>query len=188
MPVQASRKLTLADAMLLVAAVALGSFLARETNPNLTSAIAHIKHDPTPGMRQLLSIEASLKVVVPFLAVWTPALLLLRLRQPRPCLKRLARQPGAVASAVATLAIAIVAVWILSLWAAGSRFMLSSDLAGAFLGYSSEISFAVAGGWSVLAFSGRWRSEPSWIDRTGRATGVAWIATVGLHWSKYFLV
>jgi hypothetical protein len=34
---------------------------------------------------------------------------------------------------------------------------------------------AVVVAWVILLLSGRWRSEPSWIDRLGRALGVFWI-------------
>lgn len=183
-----SRRFNLADAMVLVAAAALGTLLVRETNPGLGAVVSHVNHNPAPGMQAFLAIEAILQAAVPFLAVWTPALLLLRLRQPRPRLNRLARQPGAVACAVATLAIVAVAVWALTLWAARSRFMQAHDLQGVFLSYSSEVCFAVVGGWSVLALDGRWRSETSWIDRGGRVTGVAWIMAAMFHWAKYFLI
>ena len=35
--------------------------------------------------------------------------------------------------------------------------------------------YAVATVWLVLALSGRWRPEKSWIDRLGRVLGVIWI-------------
>jgi hypothetical protein len=36
---------------------------------------------------------------------------------------------------------------------------------------------AVAGAWLALVLSGRWRPEPDWIDRAGRAFGVCWIVS-----------
>ena len=68
-----------------------------------------------------------------------------------------------------------------------SRFVTNSDLANVFLAYAQQVTFTVIGGWMVLALGGRWRSEPSWIDRTGRVTGIVWIAVTAVHWSKYFL-
>jgi hypothetical protein len=41
--------------------------------------------------------------------------------------------------------------------------------------FSSPCGFTVAAIWSLLALSGRWRPERSWIDRLGRLLGVAWI-------------
>ena len=37
---------------------------------------------------------------------------------------------------------------------------------------------SVAAAWVSLALSGRWRSEPSWIDRTGRVLGVYFLASI----------
>lgn len=39
---------------------------------------------------------------------------------------------------------------------------------------------AVAAVWLVLAVAGRWRPEPSWIDRSGRVLGVTWIVLAAL--------
>ena len=35
--------------------------------------------------------------------------------------------------------------------------------------------WAVAVSWLMLAISGRWRAEPSWVDRWGRVLGCTWI-------------
>lgn len=42
--------------------------------------------------------------------------------------------------------------------------------------FSSPCGYTVAAIWMLLALSGRWRPERSWIDRLGRLLGVAWIA------------
>jgi hypothetical protein len=36
-----------------------------------------------------------------------------------------------------------------------------------------------------IAIGGRWRAEPSWIDRGGRLRGVFWIATTPFAWFTY---
>ncbi len=41
--------------------------------------------------------------------------------------------------------------------------------------FSSPCGSAVAAVWVLLALSGRWRPEKSWIDRVGRLLGVLWI-------------
>ncbi len=46
----------------------------------------------------------------------------------------------------------------------------------------SQVIFAVATLWVILALSGRWRSEKSWIDRLGRLLGVYWIVFPLLGW------
>ncbi|MFO0955968.1 MAG: hypothetical protein U0800_00720 [Isosphaeraceae bacterium] len=45
-----------------------------------------------------------------------------------------------------------------------------------FAEFSAPCGLTVAAVWLVLALSGRWRPEPSWIDRLGRLVGAAWIA------------
>ncbi len=42
----------------------------------------------------------------------------------------------------------------------------------------AEVGFAVAASWLVLIVGRRWRPEPSWIDRCGRAVGAYWIMLV----------
>jgi hypothetical protein len=42
--------------------------------------------------------------------------------------------------------------------------------------------YVVATAWLMLALSGRWRSEPSWIDRLGRIIGVFWVGLLPLSW------
>jgi hypothetical protein len=42
--------------------------------------------------------------------------------------------------------------------------------------YAYPCGYAVAATWLVLATSGRWRPEKSWIDRLGRVLGIVWIS------------
>ncbi|MGO9465878.1 MAG: hypothetical protein ACLQIB_23780 [Isosphaeraceae bacterium] len=42
-------------------------------------------------------------------------------------------------------------------------------------------------GYFALMVSGRWRSEPGWVDRMGRLLGITWIAVAVLAWSRYWL-
>ena len=42
----------------------------------------------------------------------------------------------------------------------------------------AEVGFAIAACWLVLIVGRRWRPEPSWIDRCGRALGAYWILLV----------
>jgi hypothetical protein len=56
------------------------------------------------------------------------------------------------------------------------------------LSYTPEAGFAVAGAWLALALGGRWRPEPSWIDRLGRAVGWLWIAALMVNWFRLALL
>jgi hypothetical protein len=38
-----------------------------------------------------------------------------------------------------------------------------------------EVALVVATGWIILILSRRWRPQPNWIDRAGRAFGLFWI-------------
>jgi hypothetical protein len=96
------------------------------------------------------------EAVIFFPIVYTVVLLILRLIPPRPPLRDLARQPGLWACGIATMAMAPM------IWLHYFRPVI--------------ISGAVGLAWLVLAASGRWRSESSWIDKAGRALGFTWLA------------
>jgi hypothetical protein len=178
------RKFSLADAMVLIAAIALGFCLVRLTSPpgsDIWSSLSMAKG----GMSTFVMIQNAGQLVGPFLVTLTFALLMLRLRRPRPHLRRVLSQPGSTACIAATIAIVVEIVWIGSLLAVGSRFI---HLSTVFVSYAQQVSFAVLGGWTVLAVSGRWRNDPSWIDRAGRVMGMAWIVMTAIHFGGYFLV
>jgi hypothetical protein len=106
----------------------------------------------------------------------TLAALAYRLRRPRPRRRRLASQPGMAAI------LAAVAAWTMTLPHVAPRLSRSLDsiadeLLGIDLGTAAVLAgFGVATRWGMLLLSGRWRSEPSWIDRLGRLVGVGWMA------------
>jgi hypothetical protein len=109
MPSQTIRKFTVVDAMLLIMATAIGIALVRAILPNISamimSILADFAHPPKQGESATAGAwQVALLAGLPLLAAWTVALLLSRLGRPRPHLRRMLRQPGAVACAVATLA------------------------------------------------------------------------------------
>ncbi len=182
----AGSRFTILDAMILVAATAAGIALLRATGFGVKELqIWMSRPGITAGMRKFELIQYGLSVPLPCLTTWTFAFLILRLRQPRPHMRRLFRQPGIIACSAAALAVSIEAGWILSLLATRSRFI---QLETVFVGYAQQVSFSVAGAWLTLALSGRWKSETSWIDRLGRALGFAWIVTTIISWGRYFLI
>jgi len=188
MPLKPSRRFVISDAMVVIAAAAGGTALIRAISlDDIVRLLSDRNGAYEPGLRNILLIQSALSYVLPFLAAWTPALLFLRLRQPRPRLGRVFKQPGTVACVVATLAMAIEAVWLLPLLAVGSRSLPPHVDSLLVVHFSHEVSFAVAGGWSALALSGRWRPEPSWIDLAGRITGAVWLAVTAVSWTSAFL-
>jgi len=171
--------------MVLVAATAAGLGMERFT---LAPEISD-----WPGMLALSTaqlvaggIRLGLVAVVPVLATWTLALAALQLRQPRPRLRRLTRQPGFVACVTASAALAVCGLSVLPPLAAGNQFIQFRLLR--LSSYSAEVSFAVAGAWLALALGGRWRPEPTWPDRLGRALGASWIAANAVAWMRLCLV
>jgi hypothetical protein len=110
----------------------------------------------------------------PLPTAWTLAALVLRLRSPRSPLRRVMRQPGAVASCAATMLILIGAVhYLLDLH--------NPSLHAVPFEYTSfSLGCGVGSAWLILALSMRWRAERSWLDRLGRVLGVYWIAMVPL--------
>jgi hypothetical protein len=178
------RRSALVDAMILVAALSVGCLAIRATLPTLDSMKSNLSRAQSPGMRRFQALQFGLSAFIPYLSVLTPALLILRLRQPRPTLRHVGRQPGMVACTAATIAMAIETRWIGSLIWVGSGFIHAETV---FVGYAQQVSFAVVGAWIALALSGRWRPEKSWIDRSGRLIGWVWVVVTILSWSRYYL-
>jgi hypothetical protein len=167
MPTTYTRKLTLADGMILIAALAAWFALIRMTLP-LGSV--------PPRVLVILNL---LFVVVDSLAPLSVAWLAIRLRQPRPRLRRLARQPGFAACAVSTLT--LTTIWVTGLipkvfhigWIRPDFLLLIA---------AHCVGFAVVGSWLTLLLVGCWRPSPDWFDRIGRALGVVAILCLLTPW------
>jgi hypothetical protein len=87
------------DGLILLVPVAIGCAVAR---PYLQDSYLIPPQEWSGRWREI--IEYSEKVASRFIAVMMPGLLVIRLRRPRPGLRRLSRQPGAVACAAASAA------------------------------------------------------------------------------------
>jgi len=204
-----SRRCTLLDVMALIAATAIGFSLARTYSLEVLSN--DLKHYPFLP-RVLLTSWAYILAVLPVPAMWSIALFGLSLRRPRPDLRRLARQPGFVAAGAVTLVGAIRLAGFLTLIARtlGNR---SYTLGAFFDALAMTVSFrgpvnvatvyntayfassafgtsmAVAAAWLLLVVSGRWRSEPAWLDRLGRGLGAYWIGIIPFScWWDYHIL
>jgi len=139
-----------------------------------------------------LILQHGAETTIPFLTMFSLALAGLRLRQPRPPLRNLARQPGMIAccAAMLTLVIEVLGIilgeLILPPHAVIARTIppyLKLSLPGGILHdvrgtvvLQANAGGAVAAAWLILALAGVWRSESSWIDRFGRALGMSWLA------------
>ncbi len=174
LPSRTERRLTILDAMVMVVATAGTLALSR---PFLGAG--------NPGRSGWVG---PLAILVGVLVTWTPTVLWLRLRQPRPTVRRLARQPGFAAGVVGTsiLALGVVATVLLTLIRLARQgmtrrvggFQPSDDPLwwnGVVLHFAAVVGPAVIAAWIVLALAGRRRPVRGWIDGLGRAIGAGWI-------------
>jgi len=117
MPTRPGRRFTVMDSMVLVAATAIGLTLTYggwewdfwQSNCDARSLLSSQKPLTFSDKVSICAEEAEEWVFehgVPMLVSWTAAVLALRLRSPRPKLRRLARQPGFCAVLVPILVIA----------------------------------------------------------------------------------
>jgi hypothetical protein len=186
------RCLTLLDAMILVAATAVGLSL---TGLLWDSMLGEYFYRPVSGWTsKAILAKAPLTVLLflPLLTAWSFALLLLRLRRPRPRLNRLALQPGTAACGAAILVIAMTHVGLLARWVVEVIVMgevmfhradsLDDYFFIQFAPSTTSIACSVAAAWVLLAAVQLGRPEPSWIDRTGLVLGVMWIAAALCQW------
>jgi hypothetical protein len=136
------------------------------------------------------------------LGALSTALLICRLRRPRPRRRRLWLLPGTITA----LAAALVSLQLFaeSLAAAVSLWLRSLDPASPqhgevpfppvlfefevhYLSAWESVAWGVGLPWLVMFLGGRWRPEASWVDRLGRALGVCWIGLfLALQWREAF--
>jgi hypothetical protein len=196
MRTEPSRKFTLFDGMVFVAATAV-AFASYPRSPleYFPAFLEQIREawSRNPSLHgSLFSFLVTLEYIfwLPqmVLAFWTLALVGLRLLPPRPRLRRLARQPGTIASCVASSVLLIVEISLALILLATLRtnspqqhiwfYVMSGD---GFRVMTAKVGFAVAAAWLTLALSGRWRAEPDWVDRMGRFMGAFWIGLIPFY-------
>jgi hypothetical protein len=212
----AGRGFRLLDAMILMAAIAVGFALARM---GAARVLGYETGPFSPAARWPLRAWLVVLAAVPHVAPIAPALLCIGLLPPRPDLRRLASRPGFVACLALTIVLVVRAAGFLALWARtlGSPFArvrrevtLLPDpfriLDGApglgsaieiptfralihLAPLAAELGLSVAVAWSVLAIGRRWRPEPSWVDRSGRVVVGFWLTTLPLtSWWSYHIM
>ncbi len=128
----------------------------------------------------------------------TLALTLIGLRSPRPPLRIGLRRPGMAACVAATAAIAVLTTratikayaFFVSPLVAGESFDFRY-LFHSIPGDQMRIGFAVIGAWVMLLLTRAWRSEATWLDRSGRVLGWFWIGMLIFYvmfpWIEPFL-
>jgi hypothetical protein len=200
MRVKSCRRFTVSDAMVLVAATALALVGVRYYWPSWPPELGFrgaYRHTAKIIIYTNLMtiIKYNLYILSCPAAAWTSACLALCLRRPRPTLRHLTRQPGAVACAAAVVVLAIRLInfgSVVSILAVDGAYPWSGlSLLDMYIfdlqKIPSEIGSAVAAAWVVQAVGGRWRPEPGWIDRMGRVLGVFWVGTIPFAWFSIHL-
>ena len=169
------RTFSLGDAMILILALALGLGLAR---PYIILIANYIHTAPNQYFQTLdgtVSLGRSLNLIMLyFLYFLLPAFLMLRLRQPRPAMHSLVRQPGfAACAAPVSCYLAALPLSLLAPFVSAGEVI---EIAGQML-----VASATPLAWCFLAVTRRWAAEPRWIDRLGRILGALWMASFPAH-------
>jgi hypothetical protein len=164
------RPFTILDAMILVAAVACGLALGRT-----------ILGDAGGWPWSIVSLHFA-RPASYFLLAPTLAFLPIRLRRPRPSRRRLMLQPGMAACCAVAVVTAIDATAWMS-YSIGLPPEYGTEMLARFWRLAwGHPGWGVAATWLGLALARRWRPEPGWIDRLGRALGVLWLTTLLCDW------
>jgi hypothetical protein len=170
-----SRRVHLADIMLLVAATALGIVGTRYCYLQMRQIQTDLLHPEN------CVVLASPTMTAVSLALLTSESLLRRRR-----FRDMSRCPGFAANGVTALLMGLRFVHMLALnpdALRDFRIMTFFDY-GYFWPATSEIGEGVLICWITLACTGCWRPEPTWTDRTGRVLGVVWI--IGFALNRYY--
>lgn len=189
------RPLTLADGMILIAASGIGLAvfqLILRTILGGNYRLENLATAPPGGWTTGQVIVRAVQWIgptLPFVASWTCTLPILRMRPPRPSVRRCLRQPGMVACLAALIGLGWAAIGLaetLTVDRLTSDALAPTPLRWLFHFLLEElfayVGLAVAASWIVLALAGRWRPAVDWIDRFGRVLGGFWIFT-GLVWA-----
>jgi hypothetical protein len=183
------RRFTIADAMLLVAATAVGFGVDRIPGWILFPDLQERGNAASLAFNYSQAIGEIQVGSIPFLTAWTIAFLVIRLRRPRPALRRCLREPGMVGCCVATVGILVNALWVLMLAIAYAPDPTADFFyrGGEVKVYALHVGFAVIGSWVGLVLVRGWTPIPCWIDRLGRVLGLLWISMIGIYLSQYMV-
>jgi hypothetical protein len=194
MPKPIARSFRMSDGLLLMLATGVGLLVASDAlgrNRYWIEEAWEGLQSPDAGWDGLWELrEYGYRIFRPILLAWTAAIVVLRLRRPRPSRRRLWRQPGFVACFAVTFALAFwwagLAVPIVLATAGELSQATEPDRFREWIEYpawawdqhqTEAFDPALAIGVACLASRavGRPRPEPSWIDRAGRLMGAIWL-------------
>jgi hypothetical protein len=186
------RKFTIVDAMVLVAATAVGLVVSRAF---LSEGLTFPDQWTWDSVGELaLALN---QLIAPVALAWTLAVCLLRLRGPRPRLRLVFRQPGMVACTAALIVFLlrvlepILAVCVHYLASPGmflrDKEWMGIQLSDVFNLNLLNLGDGVAVAWILLWLGKACRPERSWIDRTGTVLGIYWFFACNLFWLTFLL-
>ena len=180
MPTSPRRRFTIADAMILVTAAAVGALALRSYLPGFLQLFGSLRTIPGDRFGLFLALACvrgpGSCLAVPLMA----GLVGLRLRRPRPPWRRIRDEPGFVAGVVGLVSLVPGLAWHSAIrHRPGFHSRASFDQVWYL--WTHWTPEAVAGAWLALWLAGRWRPTPDWVDRAGRALGVFWVGATGAH-------
>jgi hypothetical protein len=194
------RRFTLLDAMVLLAATAVGLTMAVDYGETSLEENILFRYGTGEDDRPYFPVRPwggwtiakllycsprAAQILPPFLVAWSAALLVLRMVRPRPEVRGLFTQPGVTACVVSLAASAIGITarvlknyyrCVMTAWGEIDSPFYMLDCA--FPIVASYAAFGVVVTWGILGAGRRLDAEPTWIDRFGRAIGVLWVVVV----------
>ncbi len=200
-----TRRFTLLDAIILIAAVAVGigwtkggwERLYPQYDTNITYLNDYYKRlftsPATPGTppvppswwSPVKRAAESVQVAAPMVASLSMAVLLLRFRRPRPPMRTVVRQPGSAAMIATAAGLIVMGIEFVSNAVGWYAFRGESPWRKHGIAYDAiddlaratpRIAVAVIAAWGLLRFGRLARPERSWLDRSGMLLGLLWIA------------
>jgi hypothetical protein len=185
------RKFIVSDAMVLIGATAIGLGWTRATfDESWYGLTANGFFEPVNIIEALWKWS---DLTTPCLTIWTIALTLLWLRQPRVAFRKLSRYPGALACAAVTawvitaVAFRVVFYLLVSSLPGGHAEWFSwlpdlfSNIEDDLSRYARPRGEAIAVCWIILWISGRWRPQATWLDQLSRLVAVIWLIIAVPH-------
>ena len=170
------RRFTLLDAMILLAGLALGLMVLRWIDAENDEIILwSFSREAWSKENIKQPLFVLFLMIPPIVAGLTLALIPIRLLGPRPRLRRLACQPGFMASVTAASTLVFVCLPAATVLSVTGQAVGQDVILESFPFLVVIVGLAVVASWMTLMLGRRWRAEPSWIDRFGRIMGLFWI-------------
>jgi hypothetical protein len=182
-----TRQPNLGDVMILVVACAVAMAIMKQADP-LQSLQATLIPPSQTTMSTSLSLSLDVWVLLwierwisPMLVTLAVAILVIRLRRPRPSFRQLWQRPGVLALALSILVMIFVSLLALVRYLVHETGLVTnlglmirfSDVFRETAYYGGALTL---GSWLTLAFSRRFRCTRDWIEQVSILLGSCWIA------------